>query len=365
MILKKKTREIYLGHVRVGGLGPPVVQSMTKTDTRDVSSTVQQILELEGLGCELIRVAVPDQEAVEAIGKITTEIHIPLIADIHFDPRLAIGAMKRGAKGVRINPGNIGGPEGLKKVVKTAIEEDVAIRIGVNSGSLEKGLLKKYGGPKPEAMVESAMRFVRTLEDMGFFNFKISLKSSNVVDTIRAYELISQLTDYPLHIGVTETGTLLSGAVKSAVGLGILLMKGIGDTIRVSLCADPHQEVKVAYEILRSLGIRERGPELIACPTCGRCEIDLKGLAAKVEEAIQGIRCPLKVAVMGCVVNGPGEAREADIGIAGGRGTGIIFKKGRLIKKVPEDLLFEEFMREVLGMAQESAKGGSRERDEV
>ena len=347
MIEKKKTKEIHVGNVIIGGKNPPVVQSMTKTDTRDVEATVKQIHQLEALGCEIIRVAVLDQDASKAIRKISKAIHIPLIADIHFDPSLAIESMKAGAKGVRINPGNIGGLRSLKRIVEVAKDEDCAIRIGVNSGSIEKELLKKYGGPVPDSMVESALGFVKVLEDLDFTNFKISLKSSNVLDTIKAYEKISHLTEYPLHIGITETGTLIPGTVKSSVGLGILLMKGIGDTIRVSLCSQPHHEVVVAYEILRALEIRKRGPEIIACPTCGRCEIDLMGLAEKVEASLSYLDLPIKVAVMGCVVNGPGEAREADIGIAGGRGTGIIFKKGRLLKKVKEEDLLKEFLKEI------------------
>jgi len=350
MIEKRKTKEIHVGKVMIGGKNPPVVQSMTKTDTRDKKATIQQIHELEELGCEIIRVAVLDQDASKAIKEISKAINIPLIADIHFDPRLAIESIKAGAKGIRINPGNIGGISSLKKIVEVAKAEDSAIRIGVNSGSVEKELLKKYGGPVPDAMVESALNFVKVLEDLDFTNFKISLKSSNVLDTIEAYERISQLTDYPLHIGITETGTLIPGTVKSSIGLGILLMKGIGDTIRVSLCSKPHHEVIVAYEILKALKIRKKGPEIIACPTCGRCEINLMELAEKVEASISHLELPIKVAVMGCVVNGPGEAKEADIGIAGGRGVGIIFKKGRLLRKVKEEDLLKEFLQEIMSM---------------
>lgn len=349
---KRKTKEIKVGDLVIGGLGPPLVQSMTKTDTRDVASTIAQIRELEAVGCELIRVAVVDKEAAHAISKIKKLIRIPLIADIHFDPALALEALLAGADGVRINPGNIGGKTGLRKIVTLAKETGAAMRIGVNSGSLEKDLLKKYLGPTPEAMVESALRFIKFIEDMGFYNFKVSLKSSNVLDTIKAYELISEKTDYPLHVGITEAGTVLSGTAKSAVGIGIILSKGIGDTIRVSLCGHPKYEVMVAYEILKALRIRQRGPELIACPTCGRCEIDLRGLAEKVEREIAPIEAPIKVAVMGCVVNGPGEAKEADIGVAGGRGSGIIFKKGKLHKKVREEELLEEFLKEIRGIAE-------------
>ncbi|MFN3535780.1 MAG: flavodoxin-dependent (E)-4-hydroxy-3-methylbut-2-enyl-diphosphate synthase, partial [Desulfatiglandales bacterium] len=305
---KRRTREIRLGGLIIGGDRVPVVQSMAKTDTRDVSATITQIRELEELGCEAIRVAVLDLEAAKAIGEIKKGIHIPLIADIHFDPALALESIRSGADGIRINPGNIGGREGLRKIVELAKGRGTAIRIGVNSGSLGRELLKKYSGPTPEAMVESALSFVKMVEEMEFFNLKISLKSSNVLDTVRAYELISERLDYPLHIGITETGTLLPGTVKSAVGISSILMKGIGDTIRVSLCSDPKYEIMVAYEILRSLEIRKRGPELIACPTCGRCEIDLQWLAQEVEKRISDIKVPIKVAVMGCVVNGPGEA---------------------------------------------------------
>lgn len=354
---KKRTKEIRLGNIIIGGNRPPLIQSMTKTDTRDVHATLNQIHELEEVGCEAIRLAVLDLDAARSLAEIKKEVRIPIIADIHFDPLLAIEAIRSKVDGIRINPGNIGGERGLQRIVEIAKQEGTAIRIGVNSGSIEKGILKKYGGPTPEAMVESALHFVEFMEGIGFFNFKISLKSSKVLDTIRAYELISERTDYPLHVGITETGTLLPGAVKSAVGIGALLMKGIGDTIRVSLCADPKYEVLVAYEILRALEIRQRGPELIVCPTCGRCEIDLKGIAERVEREISYIKVPIKVAVMGCVVNGPGEAREADIGLAGGRGSGIIFKRGKLLKKVREEKLFQEFLEEVKKIACEYEHG--------
>ncbi len=347
IFMQRHTREIQIGGLKIGGANPIVVQSMTKTDTRDVKSTILQIKALEQEGCELIRVAVPDEDAALAIKDIVKAISIPLVADIHFDPRLALLSMEMGAHGIRINPGNIGGKEGLSKVIKKAKEMGVAIRIGVNSGSVHRELLKKYGGPTPEAMVESAIFFVGLLEGMGFCNMKISLKSSSVKDTIMAYELISKRVDYPLHVGITESGTLIPGTVKSSIGIGALLMKGIGDTIRVSLCSDPIQEIRVAYEILRALELRKRGPEVIACPTCGRCEIDLKTLATQVEEATRKVLKPIKIAVMGCVVNGPGEAREADIGIAGGRGKGILFKKGVVVKKVREEDLFKEFILEL------------------
>ena len=341
-----------MGNVPLVGGSPIVVQSMTNTDTRDVSSTVRQVEELFEAGCEIVRLAIPDQEAVEAFGKIKSMVKPPLIADIHFDHRLAIASLRAGADGLRINPGNIGGQKAVEKVIKEADARNTPIRIGVNSGSLRKDILKKYGHPTPEAMVESALEHISLFEDMGFNSIKISLKSSNVLDTISAYELLSQKVDYPLHLGVTEAGTLISGTVKSAIGIGMLLFQGIGDTFRVSLSRDPVEEIKVAYEILRALDLRHRGPEIISCPTCGRCEIDLFGLVEKVEKAIGGIKSSPKVAIMGCVVNGPGEAKEADIGIAGGRGQGILFKKGELIKKIPEEELAGVLIEEVKRMVE-------------
>jgi len=334
---RKKTRRIYVGNVPIGDDAPIAVQSMTGTDTRDVSATMDQINRLSEAGCEIVRLAVPDQEAANAFGKIKKDAPMPLIADIHFDHRLALAALDAGADGLRINPGNIGGRKAVAKVVKRALESQAPIRIGVNSGSLPKEILEKYGSPTPAAMVESAMEHVTFLEDAGFEHIKISLKSSNVIDTIRAYEILAEKVDYPLHLGVTEAGTLISGAVKSAIGIGYLLAEGIGDTFRVSLTRDPVDEVRVAYEILRALDLRHRGPEIISCPTCGRCEIDLFRLVDTVEKALSGIKACPKVAIMGCVVNGPGEAKEADIGIAGGRGQGILFKKGEPVAKVPED----------------------------
>jgi (E)-4-hydroxy-3-methylbut-2-enyl-diphosphate synthase len=345
---RKKTRRIYVGHVPIGGGAPIAVQSMTNTDTRNVSSTVEQINRLSEAGCEIIRLAIPDMEAATAFGKIKKEVAKPLIADIHFDHRLALAALDAGADGLRINPGNIGDQKAVVKVVKAAAVSKAPIRIGVNSGSLHKEILLKHGGPSAEAMVESAMRYVTLLESLGFDQIKISLKSSNVVNTIKAYELLAEKIDYPLHLGVTEAGTLISGTVKSSIGIGYLLAKGIGDTFRVSLTRDPVDEVRVAYEILRALDLRHRGPEIISCPTCGRCEIDLFGLVEKVERALSGIEASPKVAIMGCVVNGPGEAKEADVGIAGGRGQGILFKKGELVKKVPEHKMADTLIGEVM-----------------
>jgi len=347
-VKKRQTRRIYVGNVPVGGGAPVPVQSMTNTDTRDIIRTISQIKRLEEAGCEIIRVAVPDMDAARAIEKIKAKISIPLVADIHFDYRLALASLDGGADAIRINPGNIGGNKRIESVIRKALERNVPIRIGVNSGSVEKEILRKFGGPTPEAMVESAMRHIAILEDMGFYAIKVSLKSSNVLDTIKAYRLISQRTDCPLHLGVTEAGTLISGTVKSAVALGTLLLEGIGDTLRVSLTRDPVEEVKVAYEILRAVGLRSRGPEIISCPTCGRCEIDLFGLVEQVEKALVSLKSSPKIAIMGCVVNGPGEAREADIGIAGARGQGILFKKGKLVKKVREEELAETLIREVM-----------------
>jgi (E)-4-hydroxy-3-methylbut-2-enyl-diphosphate synthase len=321
---------------------------MTNTDTRDVSATVHQIEQLSDAGCEIVRLAVPDDKAAAALKPICEQSTIPLIADIHFDYRLALSALEAGIDGLRINPGNIGGEDKVDAVVKAAKQYGAPIRIGVNGGSLEKDLLVKFGGPTPEAMVESGLRHVALLEKRGFDDIKISLKTSSVLNTIKAYKLMTERVDYPLHIGITEAGTLIRGAVKSAVGLGILLFDGIGDTLRVSLTHDPVAEIGVAYEILRSLGLRERGPEIISCPTCGRTEIQLIELAEKVEEQLRGVKEVFTVAVMGCVVNGPGEAREADIGIAGGRGLGIIFRKGEVVRKVKGDEnLLPELMKEI------------------
>ena len=337
-----------IGGVGIGGDNPVRVQSMCNTDTRDVPATVAQIHQLAEAGCEIVRLAVPDEAAAAVLATIREQSPVPLIADIHFDHRLALAALDAGFDGLRINPGNIGDEAKVDAVVRAAKERSIPIRIGVNGGSLEKDLLKQYGGPTPEAMVESGLRHVRMLEARGFNDIKISLKTSSVLKTIAAYRLMSEQVDYPLHIGITEAGTLVRGAVKSSVGLGILLYEGIGDTMRVSLTHDPVAEIGVAYEILRSLGLRERGPEIISCPTCGRTEIGLIDLAEQVEAALRGVEEVFTVAVMGCVVNGPGEAREADIGIAGGRDLGIIFRKGEVVRKVRGNAnLLPEFMKEI------------------
>jgi (E)-4-hydroxy-3-methylbut-2-enyl-diphosphate synthase len=347
---RRPTKQIKIGHLKIGGKSPVVVQSMTKTDTRDVASTVSQIKRLESAGCEAVRVAVLNSEAADSIKVIKKRINIPLIADVHFDYRLALNAIESGADGLRINPGNIGSRLKVKEVVNAARDRGVPIRIGVNAGSLEKTLLKRYKRPTAGALVESAARHIKILEDLGFTSIKVSLKSSDVMKTVEAYRLFSQKFRYPLHIGISEAGPAFTGTVKSAVGLGILLSEGIGDTIRVSLTADPVEEVRVAYEILKCLHIRQTGPEIISCPTCGRCQLDIHGLVKRVESRLSKIQKPLKVAVMGCVVNGPGEAREADIGIAGGRGVGILFKHGRVVKKLKERELFGTLMKEIKKM---------------
>lgn len=331
---RARTRSLFVGDVGIGGDNPVRVQSMTNTDTRDVDTTLAQIAALASAGCEIVRLAVLDLEASMALKKICAATPVPLIADIHFDSRLAVQAVEAGVRGLRINPGNIGGADKVDRVVDAARAAGVPIRIGVNSGSVDKDLLRKHGGPTPAAMVESALEHVRLLEERGFDAIKISLKSSSVLGTVAAYRLMAKTVDYPLHIGVTEAGTAMRGAVKSSVGLGILLAEGIGDTLRVSLTADPVEEMLVAWEILRALGLRARGPEIVSCPTCGRTEIGLMELAAAVEDRLRGVEEVFTVAVMGCVVNGPGEAREADIGVAGGRDSGLIFRKGEVVRKV-------------------------------
>ena len=353
MTKRRKTRQIKIGDVPIGGDAPVSVQSMTNTDTRMVEETVAQIQRLEAAGCELIRVAVVDLKAAEAIRSIRDQIQIPLIADIHFDHRLAVASMENGAQAIRINPGNIGGPKKLAKVVDAAKVHRVPIRVGVNSGSLEKDLLKKYRHPNPTALTESALRNVELLEKQDFYDIKISIKSSDSLTTVKAYQQLAKRCDYPFHLGVTEAGGLIAGTVKSSVALGILLHAGIGDTFRISLTRDPVEEIRVGYELLRALNIRHRGPELISCPTCGRCQVDLFNLADEIEHHIQTMETPLKIAVMGCVVNGPGEAKEADIGVAGGKGVGIIFKKGKLYKKVPENELLEVFLKELDALTEE------------
>lgn len=347
MAKQRATKKITLGGIKIGGGAPVVVQSMTKTDTRDVASTVSQIKRLEAAGCEIVRVAVLNADAAKAIKAIKKKIRIPLIADVHFDHRLALEAMASGADGLRINPGNIGSREKVREVVSAAKDKGVPIRIGVNAGSLEKDLLKKYNHPTPKALVESAGRHIKILEALKFTAIKVSLKASDVMKTVDAYRLFSKTYRYPLHIGISEAGPAFQGTIKSAVGLGILLSEGLGDTIRVSLTADPVEEVKVAYEILKCLHLRQAGPEIISCPTCGRCQIDIRGIVGKVEAGLMKLKKPLKVAVMGCVVNGPGEAREADIGIAGGRGMGLLFKHGKVVKTLKEKDLFSTLMREI------------------
>jgi (E)-4-hydroxy-3-methylbut-2-enyl-diphosphate synthase len=357
VIIKRKkktktllTKQITLGGIKIGGRAPVVVQSMTKTDTCDVASTVAQIKRLESAGCEAVRVAVLNSDAARAIRTIKKRIHIPLIADVHFDHKLALQAIASGSDGLRINPGNIGSKIKIKEVVSAAKDKNIPIRIGVNAGSLERDLLKKYKHPSSRALVQSATRHIKILEDLKFTSIKVSLKASDVPKTIDAYRLFSQKFRYPLHIGISEAGPAFTGTIKSAVGLGILLSEGIGDTIRVSLTADPIEEVKVAYEILKSLHLRQKGPEIISCPTCGRCQVDIQGLVQRVETKLMDLEKPLKVAVMGCVVNGPGEAREADIGIAGGKGKGILFKHGKVVKKLKEREMFSMLMREIKKM---------------
>jgi len=357
-IKRRKSKKVMIKGVGVGGDSPITVQSMTNTKTYDIENTVNQILALEEAGCDIIRVAVPDMASAQAISKIKEQIHIPIVADVHFDYRLAIESIKHGADGLRINPGNIGDAEKVRKVVDAAKSFEVPIRIGVNSGSLEKDLLKKYGGPTPEAMVESALRHVEILEDMNFNQIVISLKSSDVLSSINSYKLIAQKVDYPLHLGITEAGTLLTGTIKSSVGLGILLYEGIGDTIRVSLTGDPLDEVRVGLEILKSLNLRQHGVNFISCPTCGRTQINLIEIAKEVQEKLASIKKPLKVAVMGCIVNGPGEAKEADIGIAGGNKRVAIFKKGEIIKTVQEEDAVSELMREINNMINEEKSFG-------
>ncbi len=350
--MRRLSREIKLGSLNIGGSAPISVQSMTNTDTQDVEATIAQAHKLEAAGCEVIRVAVPNVMAASMLGSIKSGLSVPLVADIHFDHRLALRALEEGVDGLRINPGNIGSAEKVRAVVEAAREKVAPIRIGVNAGSLEKDLLEKYGHATPEAMVESVMRHVKILEEMDFHDIIISLKASDVLRTIDAYRLIANQVDYPLHLGVTEAGTAFTGTIKSAVALGVLLAEGIGDTIRVSLTADPVREVRAGYEILKSLGLRSYGPTVISCPTCGRCKIDLIRIAQEVEARVSDIKEPLKIAVMGCVVNGPGEAREADIGIAGGKGKGILFKKGAKIRSIPEEKLVEELLQEVRAMLQ-------------
>ncbi|MEJ7553997.1 MAG: flavodoxin-dependent (E)-4-hydroxy-3-methylbut-2-enyl-diphosphate synthase [Aquificaceae bacterium] len=347
MIARRKTRQIQVGSVKIGGDAPIVVQSMTSTKTHDIEATLEQIKRLAKAGCELVRVAVPHEEDVEALPDIVKNSPIPVIADIHFAPSYAFKSMEKGVHGIRINPGNIGKEEIVREIVEEARKKGVAIRIGVNSGSLEKDLLDKYGYPCADALFESAIRWSERFEKWGFYNFKVSIKGSDVLENIRANELFAQHTDIPLHIGVTEAGMGLKGIVKSSVGIGILLYKGIGDTVRVSLTDDPEVEIETAYAILQSLGLRRRGIEIIACPTCGRIEVDLPKVVKEVEENLKHIQKPLKVAIMGCVVNAIGEAREADIGLACGKGFAWLFKEGKPIKKVSEEEMAKALLEEI------------------
>lgn len=344
---RRTTRQVIVGTVAIGGDAPIAVQSMTNTKTQDVQATLEQIRKLSDAGCDIIRCAVPDMEAALALKEIVKGSPIPVIADIHFDYRLALQAIESGVHGLRLNPGNIGGNEKVKAVVEAAKPKNIPIRIGVNAGSLPKDLLEKYGHPTAEALVEAAWHHIRILEEMDYRNIKISLKCHDVPLTLAAYRLLASQCDYPLHVGITEAGTVNSGIIKSAVGIGTLLAEGIGDTIRVSLTGDPVNEVKVGFEILKSLGLRSYGPTLISCPTCGRTSIDLEKLATTVEARLADIQEPISVAVMGCIVNGPGEAREADVGIAGGKGEGLVFRKGQVIKKVPEDCLVNALFQEI------------------
>ena len=344
---RRKSREVTVGSLKIGGDNPISIQSMTNTDTRDAEATIAQIKALEEVGCDVVRVAVPDMEAAKNIGKIKANVNIPVIADIHFDHRLALEAIDQGIDGVRINPGNIGSIEKVKMVVEKCKEKNLKIRIGVNGGSLEKELLEKHGSATPEALVESAMGHVKILEDLDFHNIVISLKSSDIYKTIDAYELISKKVDYPLHIGITESGSVKKGTIKSSIGVGALLLKGIGDTVRISLTGDPREEVRVGKEILRSLDLLNDKIKVVSCPTCGRCNIDLISVVNEVEEKIGNMNKDITVAIMGCAVNGPGEAREADIGIAGGKGEGLLFKKGEIVRKIKGEELVKELLEEI------------------
>ena len=353
MVVRQKTRMIRLGNLRVGRGAPVSVQSMTKTDTRDVESTLKQAKRLEAVGCEVIRMAVPDREAAEKLAIYKGALKVPLVADIHFDYRLALAALEAGVDGLRINPGNIGARWKVKEVVEAARERMVPIRIGVNAGSLERDILHRYGYPHPRALVESALRHVILLEDLGYLEMKVSLKASGVMETVEAYRIFSRLRDYPLHLGVTEAGAWESGVVKSVEGISILLAQGIGDTLRVSLTGDPVQEVKIGLEILRALGLRRDKVEIISCPTCGRCNWDLMSMVEAVRERLEHVRVPLKVAVMGCEVNGPGEAREAHVGLAGGKDKALLFVKGKVVAKVSMEEALEALVNLVEEVAQE------------
>ena len=347
-MLRTQTKEVKIGSVTIGGAHPVAIQSMTNTKTEDVAATVEQILRLEAAGCEIVRCTVPTMEAAKALKEIKKQIHIPLVADIHFDYKMAIAAIENGADKIRINPGNIGSEERVRAVVEKAKEYGVPIRIGVNSGSLEKPLLEKYGGVTAEGIVESALDKVHMIESMGYDNLVVSIKSSDVLMCVKAHELIAKQCPYPLHVGITESGTIYSGNIKSSVGLGIILHEGIGNTIRVSLTGDPVEEIRSAKLIMKTLGLRKGGIEVVSCPTCGRTQIDLIGLANEVEKMVQEFPLDIKVAVMGCVVNGPGEAKEADLGIAGGIGEGLLIKKGEIVRKVKEEELLETLRQELI-----------------
>lgn len=344
---RMQTKVITIGNKKIGGGNPILIQSMTNTKTEDVNSTVAQILALEEVGCDIIRCAVPTMEAAQALTEIKKQIHIPLVADIHFDYRLAIAAMEHGADKIRINPGNIGDIDRVQAVINVAKERNIPIRVGVNSGSLEKHLIEKYGHVTAEGIVESALDKVKIIEDLGYDNLVISIKSSDVMMCVKAHELIAQQTNYPLHVGITESGSIVAGNIKSAIGLGLILNQGIGDTIRVSLTDQPIEEIRSAKIILKTLGLRKGGVEVVSCPTCGRTRIDLIGLAKQVEDMVQGYDLDIKVAVMGCAVNGPGEAKEADLGIAGGNGVGLIIKKGEVVRTVKEEELLQELKKEL------------------
>ncbi len=348
--MRRRTREVVIGDKKIGQDHPILIQSMTNTRTEDVEATVSQIERLAYAGCEIIRCAVPHMEAAHALSKIRSRIRIPLVADIHFDHRLAIAAMENGADKIRINPGNIGGSDKLREVVRCAKERNIPIRVGVNGGSLEKDLLEKYHHVTPEALVESALNKCAMIEDMGYDNLVISIKSSDVMMCVKAHEIITELTDHPLHVGITEAGTVFSGTIKSSIGLALILSKGIGDTVRVSLTGDPVDEVRCADRILKTLGLRKGGIEVVSCPTCGRTKIDLISLASRVEAMTADMPLDLKIAVMGCVVNGPGEAKEADLGIAGGDGKGLVFRGGEVIRTVPEDALLDALKQELDAM---------------
>ncbi|OQX54414.1 MAG: 4-hydroxy-3-methylbut-2-en-1-yl diphosphate synthase [Candidatus Aminicenantes bacterium 4484_214] len=358
---RRRTRPVFVGDVQIGGGAPIVIQSMTKTDTRDVEKTIKQVRRLQEVGCEVVRLAIPDEEAARALKKIKNETAIPLIADIHFQPRLALVALESGVDGLRINPGTIGPLQKVREIVKEARRQRIPIRIGVNAGSLEKDLLAKYGEPTAEAMVASALHQIRRLEDMDFDLIKVSLKASDVWRTLSAYQLLAQEVDYPFHVGITEAGPLLRGTVKSSVGIALLLRQGLVDTLRVSLTSPPEEEVRVAKLILSAMKIRSWGPELISCPTCSRCEVDLLKVVKEIESWLENIDCRLTIAVMGCMVNGPGEAKDADLGVACGRGTGVIFKKGRILRKVKEAKIVDELKQEIKIMIGESGENNQQE----